>query len=679
MLDMQALYTMIIESLRKSEPAYGSPLYMVVGKTGAGKSTLINYLKRVPYTFGDGGVAVPVDPSVKEYAETADRVKAVTTYPAAYKTDEGITLCDCPGFEDNREAERRVAVSVSTEAVVRKSQSIKGLVVVIDYPSLQASRGKGLREVALTIGSLVGGSADQNEQFDPSKSILFVFSKADPRHVKLPYLLKKIDEFISFQEEQLSAIQQKISTASITPAFLKSADHHKVKSPEEEKQEIQLILDILKIMKHNAENLILCDVFDDGQSRTAVFDRMKRLEPIPKEAFNFTDADVVRRDFTDQATVELDRSRNSLNTLGRLPSDIKQITSQKEKLSAELDKYKLERKNLDLGIGATSLGEKDPRFIENKQTLEKNKKRIIELEEKIANNKKEHQTASRELWSLDVGDEMIFEELDFKKGRGDRIGSAVFSPMDVMMTGDVDFADVLIGSVGSLILSPFTLTYGALKRLGHTFEYSGAPYKRVEIKLSNVNEYDVLENDPKNGKYKAHYESDRGRTGKGSVVIWGEKREVLANKAKIVKLKARIEELETEARLLEKEMRAVESTNRQLDDVLSSLKVEGKLNVEKQKFMVENLIDTTSKRVEAVIKEEGTKQQELDSLKSGVKKNEPLLNMLLELSAFLQFDRHKAFPDLIPQFKALYQSYLSGTLSSKPLPPAPLAAKPRAA
>ena len=158
-IDVKEIITKVREASSYAErEAPGKDIILVIGNTGSGKSTFVNYLagcrmreERVPGKMEMGVVA---DNPVMEIGHGFN---SWTAFPQLH-TDPGshITYCDCPGFLDNRGPSFDIPNAFAIKSIVQHARSIKGIVVLINYHSLQAERGRGLRETINILIQLFG-------------------------------------------------------------------------------------------------------------------------------------------------------------------------------------------------------------------------------------------------------------------------------------------------------------------------------------------------------------------------------------------------------------------------------------------------------------------------------------------------------------------------------------------
>ena len=150
----------------EAEKAVNQELIVFIGNTGAGKSTFANYLygckmvRKKPSDLGITGpdkiVIVKPDSPVKEIMPIGHSKKSMTFMPQIESdATQNVTYCDCPGFLDNRGFEINTANAVNIKNAFIKAKSVK-VIILINYHSLRADRGRGLSDMIRICCNLFG-------------------------------------------------------------------------------------------------------------------------------------------------------------------------------------------------------------------------------------------------------------------------------------------------------------------------------------------------------------------------------------------------------------------------------------------------------------------------------------------------------------------------------------------
>ena len=187
-----------------AEALSGKDAIVVLGNTGAGKSTFINYLagceleeKRVR---GRRHVLVVKDQSLE--VAPIGHGGSKTFMPHIIEV-AGRVYCDCPGFSDNRGAEINIANAVNMKQALSHAKSLR-LVFLVDYRSLDVDRGNGFQDLIRTLTALLGSQATIIAH---QQSILLGISRCpeDMTHEELwdDYMADHVPPNLSFLEERL--------------------------------------------------------------------------------------------------------------------------------------------------------------------------------------------------------------------------------------------------------------------------------------------------------------------------------------------------------------------------------------------------------------------------------------------------------------------------------------------
>jgi hypothetical protein len=174
----------LTDNIPAIEKAKGKHLVLVIGNTRAGKSTLVNqlllpdgysmYYEPNPET-GVPELCLPraLPPNIV-FAKMGKPLAAApeTVCPGIYGADCG-ALCDCPGYEaENSLAEKTMAVM--NIPLLASVATIRGLVIVVDFPSIAAVGGAGFKKLVEKLRSLIVNPNSNNVL----QSLLLVVTKA---------------------------------------------------------------------------------------------------------------------------------------------------------------------------------------------------------------------------------------------------------------------------------------------------------------------------------------------------------------------------------------------------------------------------------------------------------------------------------------------------------------------
>lgn len=166
---------------REAVQATGKELVMVIGNTGAGKSTLVNYLsgctmQRVnPRDLRIASLAntvVVVKPKSKggnrnEVMAIGHTEKSMTFIPEIVSVEQGLTYCDCPGFIDNRGIAINIANAVNIKKMFTQAASIK-IVLLINYHTLKSNLEGCLSNMIKICCELFGSTNEGLAEFKES-------------------------------------------------------------------------------------------------------------------------------------------------------------------------------------------------------------------------------------------------------------------------------------------------------------------------------------------------------------------------------------------------------------------------------------------------------------------------------------------------------------------------------
>jgi len=169
-----------VKKCLKNNDAKDNNLILVMGITGSGKSTTINYLlghkiverRGIGYDVDIGNIIGEHSSQVAEIGN--DNYKSATLYAQCYSNNRSSAVyCDCPGFLDSRGIEEQIVVEISRELAVKMCKSVAGIIMVIDYSSIISSRGQAFKQLCTILNELF---IDINKIND---SIIFIITKTN--------------------------------------------------------------------------------------------------------------------------------------------------------------------------------------------------------------------------------------------------------------------------------------------------------------------------------------------------------------------------------------------------------------------------------------------------------------------------------------------------------------------
>jgi GTPase Era involved in 16S rRNA processing len=206
--DLEEIFKAINYGYEKLSGILDKKVVLVIGNTGSGKSTLVNYLT------GKNLIADKPEKSTRKnefHITSKDEVeckishesaKSCTTIPNRDASTSNV-YWDCPGFKDTRGFKQDIVNQFYINNIFNKIEDIKVL-VVIDEATLDSTKGKIFDELVTTLNQMFKNSDEVLKQ-----SCIFVFTKG--RYENFDSLKNELQNgFIDNEKSDLSNETKKI-------------------------------------------------------------------------------------------------------------------------------------------------------------------------------------------------------------------------------------------------------------------------------------------------------------------------------------------------------------------------------------------------------------------------------------------------------------------------------------
>ena len=209
MQQLQCLMSCVGLGQKQAFKATDKDIVIFVGNTGAGKSTIINYLhgcefervkgdqiqhlnnsvapddngespaKEIPVLVTKKKIYHVKPSSVREEIVRMGHTNQSMTYIPEIQTDENFVYCDCPGFLDNRGPEINIANAVNIKQTIYEARSVR-VVIMLNYHTICTDRTQGIRDLARALEDLFGQGTGNIKQH--CSSILLGISRSPLVH-----------------------------------------------------------------------------------------------------------------------------------------------------------------------------------------------------------------------------------------------------------------------------------------------------------------------------------------------------------------------------------------------------------------------------------------------------------------------------------------------------------------
>lgn len=636
MLDLNHIQTILVEAVPQVLSATDETIQLVIGNTGAGKSTLVNYFLGRGMKKVRGGIAEPILPNPP--AKIGNSSESMTIFPQIFKSSQGITYCDCPGFLDTRTKEETICASITMEMSVKAAKAIGSILVVIDYYSIDTDRGESLKKISDILGTLL-----KNPQAAIG-SLLFLINKT-PSDISHADVVAKIFDLIRAGEKRLEAIYQTLDKINLQEC---KGDYETqlIKSSAIELDSLLRILRVLKLMHTDANtNLFLIDIFDNGETRSQLNENLKRISIIDKEQFDFDHYSYLKTTF--------------MNGIEEMTMDACQLFEKKQALSIQIKSYLDEIKSIEQRLGFYQGGLREifnqtsdliqlPVVINNlEKQISALNNRKYESNSDISTLKISESKNEEELQSLNVSTPVLYWQnhiqkdasiVSYLEGGAKLLGGLAGG---ILAGSGAPYATPVAVKAVPIVSSLFAKTIKWVMNNayeGKLIQYKDIPFVSVDRRCENGIFTSEMSSQIK-GEYSVTYKpNDRFGKQFAKIEIYVETKKIPINVKRIKLLEDTIEKNKEEQKYIQNKIKILESEISLSHNLIDEMKNKQKPDYENSRKDYEKIIKDLTNSLEQTHHAYQTLQNEFDKISFDFEKKSSLYYVIKNILIILDLD-----------------------------------------
>lgn len=512
-VDVAEFFSIVGKSLSAVDEAVKRQSFCVAGRSGAGKTTFVNYLEGCTYKTG----RTLTQKSGSEVGQRGNgRLGSCTAFLSTHHKPEIFkhAVTDLPGFLENR-LNFKMPIDIAFHRLFNNKNSISGIVVVIHALDFEDEKCLALLKVADQLGPILSNTDAVKD------SIFFIITHTEKAPRDSEDIYNDVELFL---KEKVEVLRENAHTSK----GVAKADR---------------LTALLSFMKRN--NVLFSNIQDES-IRNALEKKLETCKPIPAGAIQYHLSGCDHADIQNFIDECLRKNMLITQTEGALKSRISFYEELLNNIESEIERLKetkkeTERKQFVMPGYSDKTAEGLCESIRNE---------IRDIDANIAVLR----TAMSDLLSKATSGSGM-------KNRLSILQKELQNLTDRLEVYDkADEVDLIKPWVFHEKRFPF---FGRFSWSSEEFNYRGRPYTKIEPKYPDKpkhhHQLTSLVVKPKEGTYKAQYETKLGVDGECEIRVKGEKREAHYQDIKL--LKQQIDLKKTEIKPIEDE---IDSLNREI-------------------------------------------------------------------------------------------------------------------
>jgi energy-coupling factor transporter ATP-binding protein EcfA2 len=411
----------------------GKEITLLIGNTGAGKSTLINYLMgcemhTVFGIFGD----LKLEMKGVGHARIGHTNTSQTLFAEFFTPNEQDFYADCAGFGENRGVEEAICASVSVRAAINMAKNVKAILLVVDYSSFKTDKAAGIRSLIDSLYKFLPDMDKVGPDLDLKSSIALIVTKLPPQVKKSDLCLglqKIVSEMLGERQQAYDRLRIRVEERLGIPKGL-SPESEDMKNLQEHASFLRMLefigflVGLSKVESgispkepEMPRSLIVGNVFDQGSTHSEIQAFVRASSVIPKPCFNVRD-DARRNQFNRFLTELIGENISILERHNRLCREIPEFENQINADIFERDKNNHLLTSFDKK-GSVSDKERELHY---KELLKVNEKNIQENAGAIKNLKEKNEELKNEKEQLNLPIDIFYQGENFFEERSRFLG-----------------------------------------------------------------------------------------------------------------------------------------------------------------------------------------------------------------------------------------------------------------